>query len=444
MALVVTAAAVLVAAAGAYPWAAPPLAAISALLFLWSRAEPLRDRETRALDASLIAAIAIVGFQLVPLPTGALSAISSATVPLQDTIALEPYGAWRPLSVLAAKTRISILLAISGVLIFWSARAALARGGTRTTIRGLAFVGTILAASAIALQVVAPPGVLWDPLRTNVYTRPWGPFIDRNHLATWLVMALPLVTSLWLVTATDPAFSALPARIRILRALLNNRTVGLVIAIGLMLTALIATLSRSGAVALLSAVVCAGLMARGPKRARLGLAAVAMALLAAVALWLNADGIARRVEQTFDSRPGSVSRPTIWRETLRIVRDFPVAGTGAGTFPDTMLQYQTRNQEALFNHAHDEPLQLLAEGGVLLLGAVMVALGFFVHQLRRLLREDGGSSRQLRIGAAASVAAVAVQSIWEIGLHMPANLVLLAIAAALALRPARGGSMETQ
>ena len=51
------------------------------------------------------------------------------------------------------------------------------------------------------------------------------------------------------------------------------------------------------------------------------------------------------------------------------------------------------------------------------------------------ITSDAGAHRYLRIGACAGLAGIAVQSIWEAGLRAPANLLLAAIVAAIAVRP---------
>ena len=45
--------------------------------------------------------------------------------------------------------------------------------------------------------------------------------------------------------------------------------------------------------------------------------------------------------------------------------DFWLTGVGAGAFQRGMLVYQEGSRLFFFNHAHDEYLQLLAEGGLL-------------------------------------------------------------------------------
>jgi len=51
----------------------------------------------------------------------------------------------------------------------------------------------------------------------------------------------------------------------------------------------------------------------------------------------------------------------------------------------------------------------------------------------RLLRGDRTAMFWVRVGAVSGMIAVAVQSVWDTGLRMPANAVLLALLAAIAL-----------
>ena len=100
-----------------------------------------------------------------------------------------------------------------------------------------------------------------------------------------------------------------------------------------------------------------------------------------------------------------------------------------------MFLYQQTARQVLFNHAHNEYLQLLSEGGAIMLAIVFAGGVLLVRAARVGLAGDHGPHRYIRIGACAALAGVAVQSIWETGLRAPANLLLAAILAALAVRP---------
>jgi O-antigen ligase len=92
-----------------------------------------------------------------------------------------------------------------------------------------------------------------------------------------------------------------------------------------------------------------------------------------------------------------------------------------------------------FNHAHDEYLQIAAEGGVLLVAPVLMVMAAGAWRIRRLLEEDRTPVYWIRVGAASGLIAIAIQSLWETGLRMPANAVLFALAAAIALHRGERG-----
>jgi O-antigen ligase len=210
-----------------------------------------------------------------------------------------------------------------------------------------------------------------------------------------------------------------------------------------MLVTLAATLSRSGFVALVAAAVVGTSLGRRDRLRGFWVGITAASLLLGVAAWLNLDALVQRVVSTVTpADPTAVSRLTIWRDTLQIVRRFPWLGTGQGTFADAMFVYQQTARQVLFNHVHDEYLQLLTEGGAVLLLLVVVGLVLVARTARVRLAGDEGSHRFVRIGACAGLVAIAVQSIWETGLRAPANLLLAAVLAALAVVDRRDPSSE--
>jgi O-antigen ligase len=125
---------------------------------------------------------------------------------------------------------------------------------------------------------------------------------------------------------------------------------------------------------------------------------------------------------------------------MPMVRDFWMAGTGAGTYSEAMTHYQqtrmwvgSMNKWAHFNNAHSHYLQVVTEGGLLLTMPVIWALGALVLLGIRAVRADKGEMFWVRVGAAAALTGLAVQSIWEVALTMPANAVLAGVSAALLL-----------
>jgi O-antigen ligase len=157
------------------------------------------------------------------------------------------------------------------------------------------------------------------------------------------------------------------------------------------------------------------------------------------ALVLAIAGIAIRVGPTdilhrFESAAAAaLYRVGIWRSALAVIKDFWLSGCGAGAFETVMLVRQQGPSLFRINAAHNHYLQLAAEGGLLIGIPVAAALALFVREAAAALSRDESAMYFLRAGAVCGLAGVAVQSIWETGLATPANGVLAAIVAAIAV-----------
>jgi O-antigen ligase len=420
-----------------YTWPILPALVLSAGLFLVSGARVGADPVTRSLDVVLITTLAIVGFQMLPLPAAIVRAVSPSTTALQDVYALEPFGNWRPLSIHPAATRVSFGIALAAALTFWTAREAFSHGGTRRATRVLAWIGCACAVISLAQRATAPKTVLWKWSVPDPRALPFGFFVDRNQLAMWLILTICLgVGYLAMVVQARTNVRARRDVHSVYVALSDAGALVICGCVAVMVLTLAATLSRSGFVGLVGAALAGASLTRGDRKRVLWTGAAAAIVLVAAAAWLNLEGLTQRIVSTASgSELDATGRLAIWRETFRIIRDFPVLGTGVGTFADSMFVYQQTAREVLFNNAHDEFLQLQTEGGGVLLTIGLLGIALAAKAARARLAADVGAHRYLRIGACAGLAGIAVQSIWEAGLRAPANLMLAAVITAIAVRP---------
>ena len=74
-------------------------------------------------------------------------------------------------------------------------------------------------------------------------------------------------------------------------------------------------------------------------------------------------------------------RPQMWKNTLEIVKDFPVFGTGLGTFSCIFAKYRTFSYVwGFLVYAHNDYIQLVSETGLF---GVLSILCFFIWYFRR-------------------------------------------------------------
>ena len=276
----------------------------------------------------------------------------------------------------------------------------------------------------------------------------FGPFINRNHYAGWMVMALPLVAGYScavLVQTLRVSGSGLGAKLRWLLSVEASRFALVAFCALLMAMALVLTGSRSGVASLAVATVVLGYFAlqtfQGARARLMAAFYLAVILLAAIA-WVGADRTVARFQLARADAPG---RFAAWQDTLRIISDFPVFGTGMGTYHRAMLVYQTEGRPVMYEQAHNDYLQILAEGGALVTIPVIVLVLWIVTGIRRRFSRDTDDpfTYWIRVGAVAGLAGIAAQSAVEFSLQMPGNTALFVLLLAIALHRGRDSGSRT-
>jgi hypothetical protein len=423
---------------GVYPWVWIPAACAVLLLAIYVRPDIAGDPRVGAVDAMLIVAGLAIVVQLVPLPYGTLSRIDPHAVPLRVSLWLASPTAVPsrlPISILPRDTTAALGIFAAAALLFWTCRQICEDGGTGRMVRGIAFIGLIASVAAIIQPAVNRELLygIWKP--QDAGARPYGPFVNRNHFATWAVMACPLVFGYLLARAPRARTGQRMAQ-RVVAAAkqVGSMRVWMVSAVCLMTLAVLLSTSRSGLIGLAGAFVLSNQLSRGrylPNTRRWKILQAAL-LIVVIMSFGNFDALLGRVDQTMTADAAGRGRRAIWHDTERVIRDFASTGTGAGTFGAAVIAYQTAESGYTIGQAHNHYLQLAAEGGALVAVPVVLTVLSFLLLFQRRLAEDTSANVLIRAGAGAGMAGALLQSFWETGLRMPANAMLFAVLAAIA------------
>jgi len=332
---------------------------------------------------------------------------------------------------------VALIALLAGLLRFF------ARVGTMRLTAWLIALGALLAVIGIVQKAIlgdhAFAGMkiygFWEP--RYKLTTPFGPYVNKNHYAGWMVMALPLAVGYLLALADVWLRRVRPGwrnRLLALSSPEGGRIQLAAFAIVLMGSALALTMSRSGIGCFaVAAILAAAVAARGAHslRVRVALPAAVLGLVAVAFAWADVD-VARRFKA---GDPSIELRRQAWHDAASIIRDFPLTGTGLNTYGTATLKYQTARTDLHFQEAHNDYLQIAAEGGLLLGVPALLAMIFGVHGIRRRFTEEDGRSKTywLRFGASMGLLAIALQSIVEFSLQLPGNAVLFVVLCAAAL-----------
>ena len=200
------------------------------------------------------------------------------------------------------------------------------------------------------------------------------------------------------------------------------------------------SLSRGGLVSTLAALsaLAAAIGARRLTRGHFWMAASAVAGALAFTVWLVAQPLFDRLGTITDAA-SLAARTGIWSDTLRLAADFPFFGSGFGTFAEVYPRYQTAHAGHRVFHAHNDWVQLLAEGGLAgTLAVLALVAGYAAAAVKRLARRRDREAIALGLGGLAGLLAFLLHSFAEFNAHIPANALWFTVLAALTLKSLSG------
>jgi O-antigen ligase len=156
-------------------------------------------------------------------------------------------------------------------------------------------------------------------------------------------------------------------------------------------------------------------------------------LVIAGAAWIGVDALIGRYSSLVDSNETvNEARPIIFRDTVRMIADHPW-GVGHDNYADAFRQYQTTRLNLLFDHAHNDYLETVAEWGILpgvLFWAGVLAL--IVRSVRVFRASDSSRVRGILLGSIGAVVTIMIHSLADFNLQIPSNAMLFFVALGIA------------
>ena len=382
----------------------------------------------RAEAIALVLLVAVPLLYLVPLPAPLAQLLPGREAYLAAQT-LASAGRTKTLSLYPLETESALLFMLVPIGVFVATRML----DERHMLRLMHVLLWLAAAQALLglLQYVASPG---SPQLLGLdlpdVQSAVGTYTNRNHLAGLLEMLLPVALALmtfWIGRRDSEARTGWRAKIAFLGSLRGHVALAYAAVAVLLLVGLIFTRSRGGiALGVVGVLVSTALFAR-----RLGGGNVYGATGTVVASAVGI-GIAIGLAQVLDrfSVGGAIQdgRWTIFSSTLEGVGVFAPLGSGPGNYPDVFVAFQPLELgEWFINHAHNDYLEWLFEGGIIAAALIVLLLVLFIRQWVRLLTPATWSLfRFVQVGAGIGVTLLALHSLVDFNLHIPANVVYFA------------------
>jgi O-antigen ligase len=439
---------------GVTPWAEALIRGLcfAALALAAAALDSPASLRPAAIPAAALAGVALLGLlQSAPLPAGLVAALSPEHASLQRQAAELAAPGSDPLREATGSAEGAHTKELSGAdrSPGQPARLTLSASASRSAALGWAAAAAVFLAAAVAgrrrlhrrwlgaallaaslFEVFfgardwfARSRTIWGVELPATAIRLRGTFVNPNHLAVYLEMALPAAFA-WGWWAARRAREEAQLERRLL-------LVGPPVMLWLTLFAgLSFTGSRGGLLAAVAAVTAQGFLAARVRRrwwlAPLG-ALAALAGLAVVASVGLREGLGRLLATS----ASDVSWAARLREAgavLELWRLFPLTGSGLGTFRDAFPLVQTPDLEGTFWHPHSDWLEVLSTAGIAGAALVVVGLAALVRRLVRVLAAGYRSEdRAAALAAFGALVSLGLHEAVDFGLTMPGNAVTLAV-----------------
>jgi O-antigen ligase len=343
------------------------------------------------------------------------------------------------ISLYPQATRIALQRLLAVLLLFAVVRNNL---GTRAAFRRLALAallnGAILSLFALVQFFSSPPHLLYWTYST-ADSSVFGPFIYRNHYACYINMCIGLALGLLWTRQADLPFQGMPHLTsppwseRLLlpfRLLQDPAALWICVALALMLSSVIFTLSRGGFLALLGGFgFCLISKLRGSTHfLRLGAVFTSLVFAGGLLGWFGLKKIETRYATLWGGTALQESRLSLWDSTLRIVKDFPVWGTGYGTcqYVDPLYRTNAELADLAVDHLHNDHLELLVEGGMVGSAISLIIIVLVVSLAYRAMR-TGYRTSGLAVGALFSFLTLVFHSLGDFCIYVPAITLLATV-----------------
>ena len=244
---------------------------------------------------------------------------------------------------------------------------------------------------------------------------------NPDHLAGFMEMALPLLLGLLLLGYS------------------RGETILFLYIACMVLAALILTLSRGAwlgiAVALVFMAICL-LKDRHFHRKRL-LIAICGTTLAAVMIILSTTPVVERITTTAekDTETNLYSRIQGWKGTIDMIRDFPLTGTGPGTYTYAFTRYQPPGLGKHRTMAHNDYLHFIGETGLGLIAVLFFSIVAILAKGFKKLKNQSRLVRGTTLGTLTGIFAIIMHSFVDFNIHIPANIFIFTVLAAMLTAP---------
>jgi O-antigen ligase len=380
--------------------------------------------------------LVVQAIHILPMPPEWVAALSPESARMQAMVA--DLGIKRDsmtLSIDPQASRVSLLKSLAYSIVFFLTLALVNRRSRILTLaRVLVYAAVLHAVYAVLLHLGNVTEDYFGMLLGHGDSAS-GTYANRNHFAGFLEMSLALGIGLLIAGLSDRGADSWKKFVRLTLEWILSPKMILRLSLCILVIALTTTHSRMGNTAFFSALLVAGgigiaLSRHATRNTVLLLASLVAIDLFIVGSWFGVEKLAQRLEQTTIENVQEREDPAAY--TIPLIKDYPVFGSGPGSFYVAFPRYRPEKVVNFYDYTHNDYAQFAAESGIpgflAIGGFVVLAMG---AALAAQWKRRDPLMRGMSFACVMGITSILIHSWVDFNLQIPANAVLFMVLLAL-------------
>lgn len=397
------------------------------------------EKELLPVYVSFLLFILIVYLQTVPLPPKVIKYLSPKAYELYSTVIsrYEESNIWRSLSMYTHATKTELIKFISYTGIFFLITQEV-RDRERIKRLLIAFMLVGFFESFYGLfGYFSKYHYIWGFKKIYGLTSATGTYLNRNHFSGFLGMTVFMSIGYLLSKAprkSSEVYGFKQNLIDFLNTARASKTGLVLIMIITMILGICFSLSRMGVFSLIVTllfILFLSLFNRQKKLTKIIFLILSLGIL--VSFWYGLDPLEKRY--SYSSESLFKDRLPVWSATGKLIGNFPLTGTGLGTYEAVFQKYKPvdfKGRLVKFTHAHNDYLEIVSDVGITgIVPALSGGIYFLIMIFKRLPRRRDPFARGVCLGGIGAIVYICLHSITDFNMRIPANAMTFFIITAL-------------
>jgi len=265
----------------------------------------------------------------------------------------------------------------------------------------------------------------------NVYNSNFvtGTYVNLNHYSGYMAFVICMSFGyLTYLLSKIPITTETMWRQRLVQMinLIGTRAGLISFLILIMSSALILSGSRMGICSFVTAVILMSIMIS--KKVSIKKLLIIVLPICLMSVWIGLNPVIKKFSSASVDIEAEGGRKQIWNDTYNLIKDFPALGTGLGTYEYVFPKYKTIKAQKLFDHAHNDYLELISDMGFTGFLIVIAGAVYYLFIIIKMwFQRKNSFVRGITVGCFGGIAYIIVHSLTDFNLHIPANALHLSI-----------------